>query len=212
MKTTILMIRHGESVSNVYGVYAGQVNYQLSPKGFEQAKLTAEYLKNVHIDAFYSSDLDRAYDTVRVIAEHHNMLPIREQGLREIFAGEWEGKKFSELPKLFPSYSVWLSNIGRSKPEGGESAEEVRERLFTCIKRIAEKHPGQTVCIGTHAVALRAFASKAAGQTLDEMRNMPWASNASVSVFEYENGSFTLVEYSHDEYIAELKTSLPKTV
>ena len=63
MKTTVLLIRHGESTSNVTNSFAGHLDVALSERGRRQAELTGLYLKDTPIDAFYSSDLRRAYET-----------------------------------------------------------------------------------------------------------------------------------------------------
>ena len=68
--TKLILIRHGERVFNLKARYTGQTDVPLTEKGIEQAKITAEYiLKNYKIDAVYSSDLARAIDTARPVAE-----------------------------------------------------------------------------------------------------------------------------------------------
>ena len=62
--TTVLLIRHGQSVTNVTQVFTGHYDVPLSPLGQEQARRTAAYLqKNFRIDAIYASDLMRAMQT-----------------------------------------------------------------------------------------------------------------------------------------------------
>ena len=83
---------------------------------------------------------------------------------------------------------------------------------YKAMEKIAKKCEGKTVVVATHAMALRCFTTKVLWNDVSKMKELPWASNASVSYFEYENGKFTLTEYSHDEHLGKLITELPKTV
>ena len=89
MKTTLILVRHGNSVTNVTNTFAGSLDAELNEMGNKQARLTAEYLKKFKIDKIYSSDLKRAYNTAVPIAEFHNMKIEKNEGLRELFAGDW---------------------------------------------------------------------------------------------------------------------------
>ena len=64
MKNTVFyLVMHGQSIGNALRTYLGHTNLDLSELGYEQAKITAEHLRNVPFDAIYSSDLLRAYHT-----------------------------------------------------------------------------------------------------------------------------------------------------
>ena len=97
MKTTVIMVRHGESESNKENIFTGQMNTELTELGLRQAELAAEALKNVHIDRIYASDLTRAYNTGLPIAKSHGLMIEKNENLREIFAGDWEGLGFDEI-------------------------------------------------------------------------------------------------------------------
>ena len=77
MKTTIYLIRHGESQGNAVRAFLGHTNLDLTKKGHDQAECTAKYLKNIHADVIYSSDLLRAYST----AEHTAKIKGMDHGM-----------------------------------------------------------------------------------------------------------------------------------
>ena len=134
-KTKMIFVRHGQSEANLAGIFIGHINSPLTELGHRQAELTAEFLKDEHIDAFYGSDLIRAYETGLCIAKRHNKGVIPDKNLREIFAGDWEGKKFSELSGLYEkTYGVWLSDIGHAHPDAGESVSVLYERITGEVK------------------------------------------------------------------------------
>ena len=113
MKTTIYLVRHGQSEANLKDLFLGQKNLDLTPLGHAQAEKTAEYLKNLHIDKIYSSDLTRAYQTAEHTAKVKGVDIEKNIGIREIDAGKWELVSFFELPSLYPEdWQLWIDNIG----------------------------------------------------------------------------------------------------
>src|SRR5258708_4266787 len=89
--TTIVIVRHGESESNVYArenpnkptSQFGESGSSLTQKGREQAQLLATRLADVPFSAVYSSDLKRAKETAEIIAQRHNLPVITDNTIRE---------------------------------------------------------------------------------------------------------------------------------
>ena len=81
--TTLYLVRHGETVDNANRIMQGQTQGELTEKGREQAREVAARMAGVHIDAFVSSDLKRAYDTCRIIAAPHGGDVLTTPLLRE---------------------------------------------------------------------------------------------------------------------------------
>lgn len=140
--TRLIIVRHGESLYNLERRYTGQTDVPLTEKGITQAKITAEYvLKNYKIDTVYSSDLSRAVDTARPVAEPLGHTIKTDPRLREIFAGRWQGLLFSEVKEVYKEeYELYQrdKNVGRTLD--GESMIDVRDRAYAAIKDIAEKN------------------------------------------------------------------------
>ena len=211
--TKFIMIRHGHSMANSRKEFGGQCDYALSDLGRLQAEKCAEALKNEKIDAVYASDLKRAYDTAVPVAERQELPIVLHKGLREIFAGDWEGKLFDELcVKYEADYTVWRTDIGRARCTGGESVAELSERVLKALSDIAKDNEGKTVCIATHATPIRAVCAAASGLDACEMAKIPWVSNASISVFEYDGGVLRAVEVDNARHLGDLKTNLPANV
>lgn len=212
MKTRFILVRHGESRANLENRFAGQIDIPLTETGLKQAECTGEYLKNEKIDVFYSSELSRANDTACLIAKHHNKPVTKLKGLNEINGGYWENKTYPQIASTFPeNYKIWNTIIGLTQCNGGENVEEVQTRVYSTIKEIAENNPKKTVFIGFHGMALRAFICKVLNVPLNQMQEKTvWASNASVTYVDYENGVFTLVEHSFDKHLSDcgLRTTL----
>ncbi len=82
--TRLLFIRHGQSVANKDKIFAGHYNVELSKLGKRQAQATAEFVvKNYNVDAVYASDLIRAYETGKAVADKLDLEVIPESRMTE---------------------------------------------------------------------------------------------------------------------------------
>ncbi|MEE1224689.1 MAG: histidine phosphatase family protein [Clostridia bacterium] len=212
--TTVILIRHGESEANREDIFAGHLNVDLMPKGVEQAQKTAQYIvENYTVDKIYASDLKRAYKTGKTLADKLGMEIIVDKRFREIDAGEWDGIKFNELgDKYAEEFRIWRDDIANAKCTGGESVEDLRKRVFGAATEVAENNDGKTVVIATHATPIRVMQTYVQMGSLEKMNDIPWVSNASVSVFEYDNGKWTCKAVSVDKHLGDLVTALPSNV
>ena len=210
--TTLIVVRHGQSESNLAQIFAGQTETSLTELGRAQAEDTARFLDGAAIDKIYASDLLRAMDTARPTAERHGLEIIPRAGLREINAGLWEGNPYTVLMERFgESYSLWCNDVGRAHPEGGESVKELAARVYAEIDRILAENRGKTVAIFTHATPVRMLACRWFGIPVEEAAQVRFCTNASVSIVEYrENGDFhRVVRYGYDQHLKNV-TEFPK--
>ena len=213
--TTILMVRHGESEANRMRVFAGNFDADLQDRGFEQAEKTAEFIANTYkVDKIYASDLKRAFKTGKAIGDRLGIDVEPDRRLREISAGEWEGKFFSEIEeKYVEDYRIWKTDTGNARCTGGESTRELGARILAALTEIAEANEGKTVVVATHATPVRVMqVHTQGGGDFNVMKDIKWVTNASVSEFIYENGKFRCGKISPDAHLGELNTSLPANV
>lgn len=201
-------------MANVEEVFAGHFDSPPSELGLLQAEKTAQYVCSTYkVDKVYTSDLKRAFAVGQAIASKIGVAPIPNKDLREINAGLWEGRRFDELFESFEMYrETWLHDIGKVTCDGGESVAHLQERFVSALVKIAEENDGKTVAIATHATPIRALRCHCAGEPIEEMKSIRWVTNASVSVFEYENGKFTEIMAGYDEHLGELVTRFPAKV
>ena len=202
--TKIYFVRHGQSLGNAERIYLGHTDWDLSELGKEQAQYTATALKDEKIDVIYSSDLLRAFNTAVPHAKMRNMTVIPSKNLREVYVGEWEGRKVDEIMVEYQQeFCVeWREHFGTFRCPGGESVPEVAERIYNEVKRIAEKHTGETILITSHAAAIRAFWGKISGIKPEDLAAaLPFPTNASYSVLYYKDGELVPESYSVDSHM-----------
>lgn len=212
--TRILLIRHGESEANRNNIFAGQIDPDLQDRGVEQAKLTAAFIKeNYDVDRIYASDLKRAYNTALELSLITGIEIVKNEGMREIAAGEWEGLPFDELATLYSEdFNKWMYNTEEAGCTGGETIKELTERVVSALKEIACENDGKTVAVATHATPIRAILTVVKYGTIDKMNDVPWVSNASVTELTYENFEFKVVLTGDDKHLKALVTTLPESL
>lgn len=213
MKTTLLVVRHGESLGNRDERFLGHTDLGLSELGHRQAAALAAALRGRRIDAVYSSDLCRARDTVAPVAADRGLAITPRQDLREIFAGDWEGRRFDEIVSEWPKErAIWKTDIGHAWPPNGERVAELYERVFSALVAIAAENPGRTVLVGTHATPVRAVTARLLGLGLAGMAALPWAPNASITTIVFRNGVPALTAEADASHLAELQNEVPKKI
>ena len=209
----LYLVRHGESESNRRGYFAGQLDAPLTELGHRQAECVSTFFRDIAVDAVYSSSLSRAMDTARPTAEMLGLSVIPEPGMREVFAGEWEGLPFSELESKSPEqYKVWNTDIGYVCVPGGETVKEAALRAQASLIKIAEARPQETVVVAAHGGIIRALLALWEHGDVSAMQHGAWAPNASVSEIEYIDGTFRVVRSGMVERFGDLVTELPKTI
>jgi alpha-ribazole phosphatase len=153
--TRLILIRHGQTDWNLAGRYQGQSDLPLNERGREQALEIAHSLAGSVMSAIYASDLARARDTAQVLACAAGLEVQLDPRLREINQGEWEGMLFADIQARYPQELKRRreSPLGFAPP-GGETVQEVKERVLSAVQQIVRSHPDQTVAIVSHGLAL----------------------------------------------------------
>ena len=94
----------------------------------------------------------------------------------------------------------------------GESVKELYERIWHAVEEIANENPDGTVVISTHATPIRAIMCKLHGYSAEDMKNIPWGSNASLAVIKREGDKWHIELEGFDEHLSAFKTTFPANV
>ncbi len=147
----LLLVRHGESTWNAARRIQGQLDPPLSDRGVVQAQEAAERFAGHRLEALYSSDLRRTWQTAELIGLAVGVDPIPEPGLREIALGAWEGKTREELMAEYPElWERWAREPNWDLVPGGEGAQPFAERVDATLARLRQRHPNGDVLCVTH--------------------------------------------------------------
>jgi probable phosphoglycerate mutase len=183
--TEVLLIRHGETLWNQQGRMQGQNDSPLTPLGLEQARQLGRRLKNVSFAALYSSDLGRAHQTARCIADETGHEIVADPGLRERSFGIFEGLTRLEIEKAHPDENAkFITRHPDYAMPGGESTAAFSVRAVACLESIARRHRGETIVVVSHGLVLDVLYRAASGMALDCARGFPLL-NCSINTFEH---------------------------
>jgi broad specificity phosphatase PhoE len=147
--TTILLVRHGETDWNLQQRWQGHTDTLLNDTGREQARALGEELEHEPIDAVFSSDLMRAHETARLVADPRGLDVTALHDLRERHFGSIEGLTTDEVFARYPDFNDLPAT-------DGETREQMSERVVEALRRIAETHPESNVLVVSHGGPLRA--------------------------------------------------------
>jgi probable phosphoglycerate mutase len=183
MKTTIVLIRHGETDWNVSGRWQGQSDHPLNTNGLNQARLLANRLKSWPIETIYSSGLKRAAQTAAILGEGLDLQPIHDVAWRERSGGDFEGLTAPEISELNAEMPSQIRDKDWAPP-GGESNTQVAGRVQGAFDRIVGDHPGKMVAIVTHGGAMIILLSLVIGLPTGERAHISVARNTGFSIIE----------------------------
>ena len=199
--TRIIAIRHGETTWNVDTRIQGQLDIPLNANGRWQAERLAEALKGEPIQAIYTSDLARAWETAQYVSRATGVELTKEIGLRERGFGDFEGKTFAEIEQLLPEQSLrWRKRDPEFSPAGGESLVALRARVVEAAQRLAALHAGEQIALVGHGGVMDVLYR--AATRLDIQAPRTWAlGNAAINRLLWTPGGFTLVGWADTHHL-----------
>lgn len=204
----ILIIRHGETDHNCKRIMQGSLDTPLNARGEEQARDVQKLIhEREHIDAVYSSDLQRASRTAEIIADGKVGL-IKIPEFRERFMGPIQGMNYEDAMQ-----KLKRDNLPSLKSYG-ESQEQMVARLSSAweiLNAKARENGHKTVVVVSHGSALTTmfthlaetqrvgFASPEVKRAFDEN---PRLSNCCVTIIE-DDKFVTFAERWTDSIVRE---------
>jgi len=190
----VYRLRHGETANAPQVCLNGHYDVALSEEGWNQSRQLAQALKNLPIRAGYCSDLQRAREGARLIAEPHGLEPQAHPELRELSFGDWEGLSLKELHAKYPGeMEQRLKYTENFRAEGGESFQELRDRVVPKFEEITARHPEDHIVLMCHGGVNRTLLSHILG--------LPIARLFRIS---QEYGAVNIIQFYPDQPVVEL--------
>lgn len=164
---TLYFVRHGETDWNAIRRYQGQTDTPLNAKGRGQAagngRTLREILRGRSDVTFVASPLQRASETMSIIRREMGLDPDafqRDDRLKEINFGHWEGRIWDVLPQEDPeAFQARLADPFNWRPIDGESYSDLANRVLMWLQSIdrdtvAVSHGGVSRVVRGHVLAL----------------------------------------------------------
>ncbi|GII98095.1 putative phosphoglycerate mutase [Sediminihabitans luteus] len=174
LATTLLLVRHGQTPLTVDGAYSGSVapGPSLTTRGRAQAAHAADLVRRVGrtawtdlptASAIVASPLARAHETAQAVGRRIGAHVRTDDRLTECAFGDWESLTAPQIAAGWPGgLEAWYES-GTHAPPGGESVQDVGERVAPAIEEVVAAHPGATVAVVGHTVQIRAVVGRALG-------------------------------------------------
>lgn len=152
--TGLLFIRH--AATDLAGTFCGHADPPVNALGQQQIADLVRSLASSCIRAVYTSDLQRAVRTAEAIAGSHSAPLALRAGLREIYFGQWEGLRWSEIEARDRSFAAeWMRRFPELSAPGGELFEDFEARVLQEVDLLLAPAHNSLIAIVTHAGVLR---------------------------------------------------------
>ncbi len=183
----LYLLRHGEIVHSAEKRYIGQTDVPLSSKGLQQAAWWKKELSRVDFERVYASDLVRALETAKGVADlPESDIHIMPQ-LREIHLGDWEGQAMQSIKLRFPD--AWAQrgrHMDSFKIPNGESFQELHDRVIPVFQKIVSDMSGNVLLVA-HAGVNRIILGHVLKKPLKDLFDIP-QDYAALNRIEYQKG------------------------
>ncbi len=192
-KTTIYLIRHGESIANVQRTFE---NTALTERGRQQAAEVITDLPVEEITALYSSHLERAVQTAEIIRP--SLTQVKELQIRENLEERKVGTLDSEV-KIMQSQAQYRAALKQGDEalwnlrvvKDSESFLQAYERFIKQLEEIAQHHQGEIIAVISHGNLLRSLLVKQGYARYRELFH-GIIENTAIVVLDYDQGEFIL--------------------
>jgi len=159
----LVLVRHGQSTSNLANIFTGELNVNLTAQGEQEAHETAHKLRGFPFDVAFTSVLSRAERTLAIVLHDlqlHTLPTHHNAALNERNYGDLQGLNKEETTQKYGTEQVnqWRRSYAVSPP-GGESLQQTQARVLPYYTAaIAPRlRQGQHVLVVAHGNSLRAL-------------------------------------------------------
>lgn len=197
MANTIILWRHGQTDWNVANKFQGHTDIPLNSVGEYQVKHAARLVVDMKPTSIISSDLSRAHNTAKALADL-NGLPIHvDARLRETNCGKWEGLTGEEIRAIdHANLKEW--SLGGDNPAGGtgDRRSEVGARAKAAIEDFLAGKDNETLIVATHGGTARTVIGMYLELPIPFWSKIGGLSNASWSVLSHSPKGWLLTEHN----------------
>ncbi|NQU73113.1 MAG: histidine phosphatase family protein [Candidatus Omnitrophica bacterium] len=155
--THLILVRHGQTDWNNDNRVQGQLDIPINSNGKRQIASIISglaHLKGIKsIDALYSSQLSRSWETAEAIGKTFNLKIKKLAELNELNQGVWQGLLEQQIMKRYKkTYAIWKENPVATIPPKGEGIKDAHDRIIPVVQKLIDKHSDGNICIVVHEI------------------------------------------------------------
>lgn len=156
MRTSIWLIRHGQTILSKERRYQGASDSPLTAFGEQQAAALARRLRRIPFTTALVSPSGRARATAAAILAGRGLEPYEDARWSETHHGRWEGLTYAEVKARFrEEAAARFGDALHGRAQGGESLAEVNGRVAAAWNALLRDHPGGRILVVTHATPIQ---------------------------------------------------------
>lgn len=175
-ETTLYLIRHGRTESNVRRILQGQMDTPLDSHGIRQAHLLADRIgREIEADVILSSPLQRALVTAQIVGASLGLEPIVVPELSEMDFGSFEGVTIDRIEAEHPEIAVGMNDMADDDfgYPGGETRRDFHGRVLRAFQAILADYPDKRVVVVAPGGVIGSFVAQIQGVSPNDWRRMP---------------------------------------
>mgnify|MGYP000877802527 CR=1 FL=1 len=201
--TKIYITRHGETEWNRQHRFQGNKNSELTENGLLGAELLSERMEDIELDYIISSPLKRAYHTAEIVKGNKDIQIIKNEGLKEINLGDFEGMKYDEINEFSSDILKKIKdNPFDNRYPNGENLIEFYNRVEKSFKKVIEEYKGKSVLIVAHGGTIKCIECFFRNLKISRDWMNSVVHNCSLTYIEVnENNSIKEIFYNNTEHL-----------
>ncbi|HMK32731.1 MAG TPA: histidine phosphatase family protein, partial [Nitrosopumilaceae archaeon] len=187
-------MRHAQAKNNVERVLAGRSDgIPLTDLGLQQAEKIASFLEPLKISAVYSSPIERALHTTKIVSNKLNLQYKIDHRLTEIEMGSFSGMLYEEM---FAKHGNIFLKFYQDNPliekNGVETFSNVKKRVLDMVNYCSQKHDKENILLVTHMDPIKAMVSTVLQLKPESLYELI-IRNASLTIVKKEQSNFSMV-------------------
>lgn len=156
MRTSIWLVRHGQTELNKGRRYQSTTDSPLTLYGRQQAAALTRRLRRLPWTLVVVSPYERTRATAMTILAGREVPLVEDARWNETNHGRWEGMTFREVRVRFPHEAATrFSDPLHGRASGGESLAETTERVMDSLRALLHEHAGGRILVVTHATPIQ---------------------------------------------------------
>ena len=186
------LVRHAQTAWNSESRIQGYSDLPLSPLGHQQARRVGVFFASFHLNAIFTSPLQRSRETAQAIAagNGHGVIPIIEPWLAEMHLGAWEGLTPAEVDARFAgAYQQWREKPSSILIPEAEPLGAFRTRVHRALEKVLSRVPEGECVVVSHGGVIAALLADLLHADYDALLRRVRLDNAGITALEYGVGA-----------------------
>ncbi|TLX80888.1 MAG: histidine phosphatase family protein [Thaumarchaeota archaeon] len=190
----IIFLRHAQAKNNVERILAGRSDgIPLTDLGLQQAEKIANFLEPLKISAIYSSPIERALHTTKIVSNKLNLQYKIDHRLTEIEMGSFSGMLYEEMfAKHGNIFLKFYQDSSLIEKNGVETFSNVKKRILDMVNYCSQKHDNENILLVTHMDPIKAMISTVLQLKPESLYELI-IRNASLTIVKKEQSNFSMV-------------------